>query len=55
MNGFIVVADDLLFDNQRVAIGETITVTRHPKSEQNADIWVSRSFGVALDYAARQL
>ena len=55
MKGFIVVADDLLFDNQPVAVGETITVTRHPKSEQNADIWVSRSFGVALDYAARQL
>lgn len=55
MKGYIVVADDLLFDNQRVAVGETITVTRHPKSEQNADVWVSRSFGVALDYAARQL
>lgn len=55
MNGYIVVADDLLFDNQPVAVGETITVTRHPKSEQNADSWVSRSFGVALDYAARQL
>ena len=55
MNGYIVVSDDLLFDNQRVAVGETITLTRHPKSEQNADIWVSRSFGVALDYAARQV
>lgn len=55
MKGYIVVADDLLFDNQRVAVGETITLTRHPKSEQNADIWVSRSFGVALDYASRQV
>ena len=55
MNGYIVIADDLLFDNQRVAVGETITITRHPKSEQNADNWVSRSFGVALDYAARQV
>lgn len=55
MNGYIVTSDDLLFDNQRVAVGETITLTRHPKSEQNADIWVSRSFGVALDYAARQV
>lgn len=55
MNGYIVVSDDLLFDNQRVAVGETITLARHPKSEQNADNWVSRSFGVALDYAARQV
>ena len=55
MKGFIVVADDLLFDNQQVAVGKTITLTRHPKSEQNADIWVSRSFGVALDYASRHV
>ena len=38
MNGYIVVADDLLFDNQPVAVGETITVTRHPKSEQSPTV-----------------
>lgn len=55
MNGYIVVADDLLFDNQRVAVGETITLSLNQKMSRNDRDLIYRTFATAVDRAAHDI
>lgn len=55
MNGYIVVADDLLFDNQRVVVGETMTLSLNQKMPRNDRDFIYRTFATAVDRAAHDI
>lgn len=55
MNGYIVVADDLLFDNQPVAVGETMTLSLNQKMSRNNRDLIYRTFATAVDRAAHDI